>query len=658
MITLTVNELKKYITSSRLCNITNVCNLKANGNIIFDLSVLGCPTECTLYVRCASGNGLAIISSGENIYTEKVLSKTSQSFIIKLAASQILRVERPSDSYGVIEILKIELNITKEDIILSNKWKETLDKCTDYKFINVRNNRLFASEGAFLKAPSILFLETEPPNFFILEEGVAKFTRSCEIIGLEVSGTPHVKNINYLPHIASTERQYPIENSQQKPVYATPPDQYANPITGESGPVNNILFDSLANQNFRGCRTDGHVVITEHGAKLNHKGSITIPVAAILPGYSYIVIVDVKNINGNGKFCAWVSPSKDVKQTVLFATALQKKITSKVYSGYDGDFSVVVSRPPSATGEIMVSRVILLANVNAFPPTPIIRERMLRAQHDASVGEIKLSGEFFVVDNDMKKAYGEYEMPKLDNLKFVITIPSYNNIQWTERTLSSVFSQNKDNYRVIFIDDCSSDGTFDKAKSLTDTAGKTDKFTFIRNDVRMGALYNLYTAIHSCEDNEIIITLDGDDWFANEKVIEKLDSVYSNNNVWMSYGQYQSYPDNGAGCSQQIPTHITAHNAFRQYRWCSSHLRAFYSWLFKKIKKEDLLDKSGNFYPMTWDLAFMFPMLEMSGQHAVFLPDVLYIYNVANPINDSKVNLKLQQALEREIRAKAKYDRA
>lgn len=653
MITLTGSELKKHITNSRFCNITNVVSLKANGNILFDLSSLGCPTQCTIYARCASGNGLILVISGEHVYNDKILSKKSQTFTINLADNQILRIERPNESYGVIEILKVELNVTKEDVILSNKWKEKLDKCIDYKFIKVRNNRLFVSESGFIKAESILFLETEPPNLFTLENGVAKFNRSCEIIGLEVSGTPAVKNLNYLPHIVSAEKQYPTENNR-KQIYNNI-EQYNYSFDKINTPnTNNILFDSLESNIFRGLRADGNVSVTDRGVKLNHKGSITIPVAAILPGYSYIAIVETRNINGNGKFCVNISPTKNAKQTVLFATALQRNITSTIYSGYEGPFSFVISRHPSvsSTGEIMISRIILMANVNVFPPTPIIKERLLGPKFN----ETQLPGEFYITENDAKKVHGEYEMPKLENLKFVTIIPSYNNTQWTEKCLSSALNQNKENYRVVFIDDCSSDDTFDKAKNIAESSG-SDKITLIRNEKRMGALYNLYTAIHNCDDNEVVITLDGDDWFAHDKVIEKLDSVYSNSNVWMSYGQYQSYPDNGAGCSQQIPTHITAHNAFRQFRWCSSHLRTFYAWLFKKIKKEDLLDKSGNFYPMAWDLSFMFPLLEMSGLHSTFLPDILYIYNVANPINDYKVNLQLQQALEREIRAKAKYDR-
>ena len=40
-----------------------------------------------------------------------------------------------------------------------------------------------------------------------------------------------------------------------------------------------------------------------------------------------------------------------------------------------------------------------------------------------------------------------------------IIIPSYNNCQWYQRNLSSVIAQDYQNFRVIYIDDCSSDGT-------------------------------------------------------------------------------------------------------------------------------------------------------------------------------------------------------
>ena len=84
-------------------------------------------------------------------------------------------------------------------------------------------------------------------------------------------------------------------------------------------------------------------------------------------------------------------------------------------------------------------------------------------------------------------------------------------------------------------------------------------------------------------------------------------------NCWVTYGSYVEYPSRRKGqWATQIPKHIIDNNSYRHHRWCASHLRSFKHHLWNKIKKEDLLDSSGNFYRMTWDLAFMFPMLEMA----------------------------------------------
>lgn len=60
---------------------------------------------------------------------------------------------------------------------------------------------------------------------------------------------------------------------------------------------------------------------------------------------------------------------------------------------------------------------------------------------------------------------------------------------------------------------------------------------------------------------------------------------------------------------------------------------------------------------MAWDLALMLPMLEMSGKHAVFIRDVLYLYNRSNPLNDHKVNVKLQSNCAEYARRITQYPR-
>jgi glycosyltransferase involved in cell wall biosynthesis len=241
--------------------------------------------------------------------------------------------------------------------------------------------------------------------------------------------------------------------------------------------------------------------------------------------------------------------------------------------------------------------------------------------------------------------------------KIAVIIPSYNNRQSYERNLSSVVAQDYHDFRVIYVDDCSSDRTGELVEQFIADRNSGNLIDLIRNPVRIGALQNLYNTIHMCDDDEIVILLDGDDWFAHNGVLRKVNEVYANPDCWMTYGQYRSWPDTMIGYSREIPSDIIETNNFRENEWCSSHLRSFYAWLFKLIKMEDLISPCGAFYHMAWDQAIMFPMLEMSGHRAKFISEVLYIYNAANPINDCKVDRQLQRSLETVIRMQKRYDR-
>jgi hypothetical protein len=47
----------------------------------------------------------------------------------------------------------------------------------------------------------------------------------------------------------------------------------------------------------------------------------------------------------------------------------------------------------------------------------------------------------------------------------------------------------------------------------------------------------------------------------------------------------------------------------------------------------------------------------MAGERHAYIPEVTYVYNMSNPINDNKVNAQLQRGLEALIRAKPPYQR-
>jgi glycosyltransferase involved in cell wall biosynthesis len=238
----------------------------------------------------------------------------------------------------------------------------------------------------------------------------------------------------------------------------------------------------------------------------------------------------------------------------------------------------------------------------------------------------------------------------------VVVIPSYNNQQWYINNLQSVLSQSYDNFKVIYTDDCSSDKTGELVEAYLAEHDPYERVFLIKNTERRGALYNLYSMINMCADNAIIVTLDGDDWFPDNDVLTRLNTIYSENEVWLTYGQFKMHPSGTQGWASPMPDYIIESNTFRNFQHLPTHLRTFYAWLFKEIKLEDLL-YLGEFYPMTWDMAMMFPMIEMAGERHQFIPDIMYIYNDANNISDHHVSRQFQAYLAQLIKKKPRYKR-
>jgi len=237
----------------------------------------------------------------------------------------------------------------------------------------------------------------------------------------------------------------------------------------------------------------------------------------------------------------------------------------------------------------------------------------------------------------------------------VVVIPSYNNAEWYDKNLSSVFAQDYANYSVIYIDDKSSDNTYQLVTQKVAASGKQKQVKVIGNEQRKGALANIYNAIHThCSDKDIVVLLDGDDWFKHENVLSTVVRAYDDANILMTYGQYEEYPSGRIGQCQAIPRTVIEAHAYRKYPWVTSHLRTFYAGLFKKIKKEDFMYQ-GDFFTVTWDMAILFPMLEMAAGRWKFIEDVLYVYNMATPLNDYKTKFELQQMCHYYIRHQPPY---
>jgi glycosyltransferase involved in cell wall biosynthesis len=234
----------------------------------------------------------------------------------------------------------------------------------------------------------------------------------------------------------------------------------------------------------------------------------------------------------------------------------------------------------------------------------------------------------------------------------IVLTTTYNCEKFVEKSLLSIMSQRFKDFKCYITDDISTDNTVDVIKK---TILGDERFILIENKEKMYQPGNYDQVIRGLDipDNEICVEIDGDDWLPNSNVLSFINDVYKDENVWMTSGSFK-YHDGRPGFANP-PKNFTN---IRNQTFTLSHMRTWKSWLWKKIKEEDLKDGLGKYWSVAGDLSFMFPMLEMSGEnHFIYIPDVLYIYNESNPLNDHKVNMGKVSSTVNIIRNKKPYNK-
>ena len=211
-------------------------------------------------------------------------------------------------------------------------------------------------------------------------------------------------------------------------------------------------------------------------------------------------------------------------------------------------------------------------------------------------------------------------------------------------------SQRHKDFTCYITDDVSTDNT---VNIVRETIKNDPRFILIENKTKFfqPGNYDQVITSRNIDGEEICVEVDGDDWLPDSNVFTRINEVYKDKEVWMTSGSFR-YHDGRPGFANP-PTNFSN---VRKQTFTLSHLRTWKSWLWKKIKHEDLRDENNNYWNVAGDLSFMFPMFEMSGEkHYRFLSDINYIYNESNPINDHKVNMSNVIHTVNKIRNKPEY---
>lgn len=211
--------------------------------------------------------------------------------------------------------------------------------------------------------------------------------------------------------------------------------------------------------------------------------------------------------------------------------------------------------------------------------------------------------------------FSEKEFPLTENKKFAVVVYAHNDGAWIkEKVLESLFAQDYENFRLIFIDDASADQTYEEAQAYILGKKEESRSILIRNETYLGKASSIYRVLDSLSDKEIVVLLDARQWFSHPFALTRINSAYQNPDVWTVVSSGIDYPSYdrvepltiGSQKGEGAPLPL-----------------AFYATIFKEIGLIDLLDDEKN--------SFYYPILMMSGEKVSSIQDPLFFHSSVFP---------------------------
>jgi hypothetical protein len=171
---------------------------------------------------------------------------------------------------------------------------------------------------------------------------------------------------------------------------------------------------------------------------------------------------------------------------------------------------------------------------------------------------------------------------------------------------------------------------------------RTYGFRYFRPGAHRGCPWNVWLGVHLLDagPEDVVFRLDGDDFLPHENVLARIAEVYADPEVWMTYGNYEPFPENtGQTRASAFPKEIIEARSFRAFRENRfNHPMTFRRWLWDGMGREDFQRADGQWFDAASDLLAVIPLLEMSApSHFRFLDETLYGYNAVNPLSECSV---------------------
>jgi len=226
--------------------------------------------------------------------------------------------------------------------------------------------------------------------------------------------------------------------------------------------------------------------------------------------------------------------------------------------------------------------------------------------------------------------------------RICLVVPFRNAGEFLRKSIDTILTQDYDNFTATFIDDCSDDGCADLVPT------DDPRFNLIKNTERVGPLVNRMNFILSCEPDDIVFYLDGDDQLATIDTLSYVNQMYNQRDCWLTYGQYVSQNGTlGYGvpyANQQQLIHDLESGEMRFPMHPITHRAG----LFHQIKSFDpeyscFKEDNGDWLFYASDAVLVRPLFYLAGyQNIHYCNRVLYLYTEGHEISESIDNKKDQ----------------
>lgn len=252
--------------------------------------------------------------------------------------------------------------------------------------------------------------------------------------------------------------------------------------------------------------------------------------------------------------------------------------------------------------------------------------------------------------------------------KIKVIIPFHNPGNYFDMCINSVLTQDFEGFDILFIDDGSTDDSYSKIPACvykTDEKGepikdennhlvieekhplleitKCDIINAWKASERLTALPNIHNGIMNFSNNpdDIIVILYGDDWFSGKNALQRIYGEYESTGCLFTYGSAR-LSDGRKSYSSQYSEKEFDHLRITTPKFSHplTFKRSLYNKLLEKDEKlESFTDSKGEWFSVASNYAIAYPLMELAGFSNVrCIKDILYTYNVENPLNSEKMN--------------------